>query len=144
MFNLSGELIGIVNAKYSSTGVEGLGFAIPIDKAYEVACELIEYGYIQNIPDDGLTLTNYSSSLYVISSKYQTDLQPRISRYGRYIYCIIISVEGIAVSSVSEYKAAIADCKIGDTITIQYVYNGAYYTTSITLQKKTPSYISGN
>lgn len=33
LFNMAGELIGVVNAKYKATGVEGLGFAIPIDTA---------------------------------------------------------------------------------------------------------------
>lgn len=35
LFNRAGELIGIVNAKQSDTGIEGLGFAIPIDIAWE-------------------------------------------------------------------------------------------------------------
>lgn len=35
LFNRAGELIGIVNAKQSNTGIEGLGFAIPIDIAWE-------------------------------------------------------------------------------------------------------------
>ena len=37
LFNRAGELIGIVNAKQSDTGIEGLGFAIPIDIAWETA-----------------------------------------------------------------------------------------------------------
>lgn len=32
LFNTKGALIGIVNAKYSSSGIEGLGFAIPINQ----------------------------------------------------------------------------------------------------------------
>ena len=36
LFNAKGELIGIVNAKYSSSEAEGLGFAIPVDTAYEI------------------------------------------------------------------------------------------------------------
>ena len=35
LFNMSGELIGIVNAKQSDTGIEGLGFAIPISVVNE-------------------------------------------------------------------------------------------------------------
>ena len=33
LFNMAGELIGVVNAKYKASGVEGLGFAIPVDTA---------------------------------------------------------------------------------------------------------------
>ncbi len=44
LFNMSGELIGIVNAKSSGTGIEGLGFAIPSNDAYAKAKEIIEAG----------------------------------------------------------------------------------------------------
>ena len=152
MFNLKGELVGIVNAKYSSTGVEGLGFAIPIDKAYEVACELIQYRYVRGVPDDGLTLAtkmyysdyrayiyggSYNTALYVTESNYKPELK------GKYI----VSVNNIEVKSAAEYKAAIADCKVGDTITIQYVSqigSNNRYTTTIILQEKVPSYIFSN
>ena len=46
LFNHSGELIGIVNAKQAETGVEGLGFAIPIDIAWETVLEIAD----KNIP----------------------------------------------------------------------------------------------
>lgn len=150
MFNLKGELVGVVNAKYSSTGVEGLGFAIPIDKAYEVACELIQYQYVRGVPDDGLTLatkmyyTDYRA--YIYGGSYNTALQVTASKYnntlvGKYI----VSVNNIEVKSAAEYKAAIADCKVGDTLNIQYVSqigSNNRYTTTITLQEKIPSYIS--
>ena len=42
LFNCSGELIGVVNAKRSETGIEGLGFAIPMDKAWEVVLEIVQ------------------------------------------------------------------------------------------------------
>lgn len=46
LFNARGEVIGIVTAKYASAGVEGLGFALPIDEAMLLAQELIENGYV--------------------------------------------------------------------------------------------------
>ena len=44
LFNDQGELIGIVNAKSSGSNIEGLGFAIPIDRAKDVITNLIENG----------------------------------------------------------------------------------------------------
>ncbi len=41
LFDSNGLLIGIVNAKVSATGVEGLGFAIPINTATKIANEII-------------------------------------------------------------------------------------------------------
>ncbi|MBQ9132104.1 MAG: trypsin-like peptidase domain-containing protein, partial [Clostridia bacterium] len=55
LFNLDGKLIGIVNAKYASEGVEGLAFAIPIDSAFLVEQDLIRYGYVRGVVDDGLS-----------------------------------------------------------------------------------------
>ena len=46
LFNMNGELVGIVNAKSSSSDAEGLGFAIPINAAIKVAQELLENGYV--------------------------------------------------------------------------------------------------
>ncbi len=42
LFNSAGALIGIVNAKYSSTGIEGLGFAIPANQAREIVDSILE------------------------------------------------------------------------------------------------------
>ena len=49
LFNDRGELIGIVNAKSSGNNIEGLGFAIPIDRAKDVIENLIENGYVKGV-----------------------------------------------------------------------------------------------
>ena len=55
LFNMNGELVGIVNAKSSSSDAEGLGFAIPINDAIKVAQELLENGYVTGRPYLGIT-----------------------------------------------------------------------------------------
>ena len=52
LFDASGRLIGIVNAKYSQSGVEGLGFAIPINTAMKSAQDLIDVGAGHSGPAD--------------------------------------------------------------------------------------------
>lgn len=42
LFNMSGELIGVVNAKKGGTNIEGLGFAIPSNRAKEIAEKIID------------------------------------------------------------------------------------------------------
>lgn len=126
LFNLKGELIGIVNAKYAESGVEGLAFAIPIDTAYEVEKDLIQYGYVQGVPDIGITFlevnqSNYqyyrlkykltSVGLYVVSSRHCTELKNRDR---------ILTVNGTAVATEAEYEAAVAGLKAGDTLTLTY------------------------
>jgi len=46
VYNAQGQVVGMVTAKYSSSGVEGLGFAIPIEDALNIATQLLEKGYV--------------------------------------------------------------------------------------------------
>ena len=96
VYNDKGEVIGIVSAKYSSTGVEGLGFAIPIDDALVIVSDLIENGYVTGKPYFGITVSSITSS------------------YAQY-YGL---VEGALVESVDETScAAAAGLEPGDIIT---------------------------
>ena len=49
LFNNQGQLIGIVSAKYSATGVEGLGFAIPSNTVRTIVTDLIKNGYVSGV-----------------------------------------------------------------------------------------------
>lgn len=46
LFNISGELIGINSQKIGGEIVEGVGFAIPIDSAYQISNTLLDKGYL--------------------------------------------------------------------------------------------------
>ncbi|MBQ7172866.1 MAG: trypsin-like peptidase domain-containing protein [Clostridia bacterium] len=146
LFNLRGELIGIVNAKYASSGIEGLAFAIPVDSAFVVEQDLIQYGYVRGVIDDGLTTVDVTESmlssyryrygitkagLYVVESKYATDLQNKDR---------IVSINGKAVNTTDEWNSYLKEnCKVGDTISILYEHNGKEYTTHLTLREYVPS-----
>ena len=47
LFNASGSLIGIVNAKANSSGSEGLGFAIPVNSVKQIISDLMVHGYVR-------------------------------------------------------------------------------------------------
>ena len=57
MFNMAGQLVGVVNAKYASEEIEGIGFAIPIDIATEIIEDLINYGYVKGRTNHGFKIT---------------------------------------------------------------------------------------
>lgn len=69
LFNQYGEVIGIVNAKYSSSSsmysseasIEGIGFAIPINDVQDVLSDLMKYGYVTGKPYLGITVSTVSS-----------------------------------------------------------------------------------
>ena len=84
---MKGELIGVVNAKYSSSGIEGLGFAIPSKEVIRVVTELLNnskydiannvwsYGYVTGDYEFGFEISYYagqfnqSGSLYISTVK---------------------------------------------------------------------------
>ena len=60
--NSNGEVIGVISAKISSTGVEGMGFAIPIENAIEKAEGIIN-GDESEYPNIGIQYVNVSTAL---------------------------------------------------------------------------------
>jgi serine protease Do len=61
VFNSRGEVVGIITAKYSESGIEGLGFAIPINDAIKIANDLMQYGYVKGRPYFGITVSTAST-----------------------------------------------------------------------------------
>lgn len=62
LFNEYGEIIGLVVAKSSGLGIEGLGFAIPINTAKHVAMQLLENGYVKGRPQIGIEMVDLTSA----------------------------------------------------------------------------------
>lgn len=149
LFNMRGQLIGVVNAKHSATGVEGLSFAIPIDIAYQVETDLIAYGYVRGIVDSGLETLDVTSDelyryrylygieevgVYVVGSAYCPDLKNKDR---------IVSVNGVAVNTTAEWQAVLESAKVGDTVTVRAVRNGNEFTVSWELREYVPEKSSG-
>ncbi len=144
LFNLDGQLIGIVNAKYSASGVEGLAFAIPIDSAYEVETQLIQYGYVRGVIDHGLTLLEVNRSnamqayywyniktegVYIFSSEHSAELK-QLDR--------ILRVGDKSVSTEAEVKEAFSKYKVGDRVELTVDRNGTSITVTLVLQEYIP------
>lgn len=71
--NSNGEVIGVVNAKISSSGVEGIGFAIPIEEAVEKAEQLIN-GEDSEYPYLGVSMLDVETAIsYPTYKKYLSD-----------------------------------------------------------------------
>jgi serine protease Do len=83
IFDNSGLLIGIVNAKTMGEGIEGLGFAIPIDTASELAMTLIETANASDNPYGGLGYIPGKFMLGILSQT-QSDYTVLISEVYNY------------------------------------------------------------
>lgn len=123
LFDRYGRLIGIVNAKQSSEGVEGLGFAIPIDLVFASIVEIIDYGYIRGRACLNLEYTeitsvseayyyygNQSTGVYIQSSNYSG---ADIAAGDR-----IVTVNGIEISAESDLYSVLSTLTPGDEVTL--------------------------
>ncbi len=129
LFNLAGELVGIVNAKSSGSGIEGLGFAIPSNMASQVVEQLINYGYVRGRVSLGITYMDISDSytammyrvntlgVYILESEHNENLK---------IGDRVTAVDGVEVTYGKDIKAALKDHKVGDKIILTVVRDGKY------------------
>ena len=140
LFNANGELIGVVNAKSSYSEAEGIGFAIPINTAMDIAQQLIENGSVAR-PVLGVSILDISDA--------STAQQYGVSTPGVYVANVtkgggaeaagvqagdrIIAIDDTAVSSTSVVKSYLADKEVGDTVSLQVERDGKVLTLNVTL-----------
>ena len=144
LFNMNGELIGIVNAKSSSSDAEGLGFAIPINDAIKVAQDLLENGYVTGRPYMGIT--------YLAVNDAQTAAQLGVNAYGIYVVDVvsggpadkaglkagdrIVSIDNTEVAQKTDLGTLMQEHSAGDTLSITVARDGQMQTVSLTLGEK--------
>lgn len=117
LLNLRGQVIGIVSAKSSGVSVEGLGFAIPSNRASRVISQLIEDGYVKGRAVMGVQVTTMQeddnkTSVYVNS----VNAGSAAERAGIKDGDIIRSANGSIVTTVAELKAIIDALSPGDRL----------------------------
>ena len=147
LFNMNGELIGLVNAKSSSSDAEGLGFAIPINDAIQVAQDLLENGYVSGRPYMGIT--------YIAVTDAQTAAQLNVNAYGVYVVDVvqggpadkaglkagdrIVSIDGNEIAQKDDLGTLMQQHTAGDTLSITVARDGQMQTVSLTLGEKNAS-----
>ena len=145
LFNKYGEVIGIVSAKYTSSGsgdsVEGLGFAIPINDVIAMIEDIMANGYVANKPYLGITAGTFDINMIpncVVSEGvyiYSVEANSAASKAGLLAGDIIVSVDGKAVATMNDLTALKKDYSSGDTVTIEYYRSNQRYTTELTFDR---------
>lgn len=140
LFDANGNLIGIVNAKQSDTGIEGLGFAIPISDVTNVIDDLISNGKVTSRPVLNVSLQDITDSYFNYNSLdpgvYVVQIVPGGTadaggvKYGDKI----ISFDGEEISSSSDVRNILKRHKIGDEVEIVVERDGQQQTLKLTLQ----------
>lgn len=131
LVNADGEVMGINSAKYAGNGVEGIGFAIPINTAKPILQGLVEHGSIarpylgvriideesfkkKNASDKDSIGIDFHGGVYIDSMFRNSPAHKAGLRPGD----IILKVNGKKVSKSTELQQAIKDSKVGETISV--------------------------
>jgi len=152
LLNMNGEVIGINSAKYSSTGVEGMGYAIPISNAMDIINDLMnretrtiveasERGYLGISAID--TTSSYANIYGIPNGVCVQEVEEGspADKAGIQKYDIITKFDGVKVSSMVELKDLMQYYKAGETVTVtlEYAQGRNQYVESevtVTLEEK--------
>lgn len=142
LVNADGEVIGINSAKLATNGVEGMGFAIPINTVQTIINELMEKGYVAR-PYLGVTIfdkqtaARYGYSLSIERGVYvfQIAIGGPADKAGLQRGDILLSIDDKDVNSVAEVRNDIAARKVGDKIKLKYDRDGKEHTIEVALEE---------
>lgn len=155
LFNQYGQLVGIVVAKSSGSDVEGLGFAIPINKAANVSQQLMTSGYVKGHVTTGMSYVDMSQQqgqqsiedffsggmmqqnpggVYIQEVKGKNAKLAGF-RSGDMVY----SVDGEQIDSMDTLSAIITSHKVGDKVKYVVIRDNVKKEITLKLTEKTSS-----
>lgn len=150
VFNVYGQVIGVVTAKYTLYGMEGLGFAIPMNDACRIVRDLVDKGYVTGKAYLGLQLAEVSPG----AARYYDMVQ------GVYIYSveegscaqeaglapgdIITAIGDVAVTTSSELVAQVRQYRAGDSAELTVWRDQEYRTVTVVFDEALPGEPSGS
>ena len=124
LFDMAGNLIGIVNAKSSGDNVDGLGFAIPINTAIEVANDLLENGYVSGRLGFGAVISDAVSNSVIyamvtspngVTGTY-TDNNGKTQTFTFEENDIVLKVGNAEVSGAASLISILSEYNAGDKV----------------------------
>lgn len=138
VFNDRGQVIGLVDAKYAAEGVEGLGFAVPINQVMDVAEDLISYGYVTGRPYFGISASSARVDRgYAVDGARVESVDPGSCSdiAGLRVGDIITSIDGKTITSASDLISEKNNYKAGDTAELGVWRTGEALTLTITFDE---------
>ena len=146
LYNAEGKVIGIVTAKYSSTGVEGLSFAIPINDAIDIANDLITNGYVTGKAYLGANIDSRYDSVYANYSNrpegayvFSVESGSCAEKCGLAAGDIITKLGGNEVKDFNDLDSAIRSFKAGESAEITVYRKGGYKTLHVVFDESKPN-----
>jgi len=148
LVNIYGQVIGINTLKISQEGIEGLGFAIPINDVKTIVAQLMQYGqlkrpYLGIAPYDLTNVPRYhwKETLNLPDSvKAGVVIRDEVTRFspagqaGLRMYDVIVKLDGKEINNAAQLRKYLTlNKKPGDKIEITYYRDGFLKTTTATL-----------
>ena len=147
LFNMYGEVVGITNAKYSSSSsgasIDNIGFAIPVDDIRDIVDSIITNGYIVK-PYIGVSVSTVSSEAtgYGLpggASVQQIAEGSPAEKAGLQVNDIITAVNGTQISSSSELVEIVGNCAPGDELMLSVYRQGETLELTLTVGEQSKS-----
>lgn len=143
LINCYGQVVGINTMKIgtftNSSGVEGIGFAIPSTTVKEIVDQLITQGYVSGRPTLGITgdsLSIFYQHYYQLPSGLNiTHVDKDSDAYEKGIVQgdILISLNDTRITTMNDLKHVVSGMNVGDTLTAVIYRGGQQYSVSLTL-----------
>lgn len=141
LVNSKGQVIGINTLKVAATGVEGMGFAIPINAAKPIYEQLIQYNKVKrpyigisgrDLDETTAKRNNLVEGIYVAS----VDEYSAAEKAGIKPGDVIIKADGKEIKTMNELNEIKNTHNIGETMTVTVNRNGQEKEITITLQEQ--------
>ena len=138
LINSKGQVIGINTLKLSGSGVEGIGFAIPINSTKEIYQQLITDGKVKrpyigisgrDIDENTAKQYNLVVGVYVVSVEQFSAAE----KSGIKSYDIITEIDGKEIKNMDELNEIKNSHKIGDKLTLKIYRDKEYKDIEIEL-----------
>ena len=138
LVNSEGKVIGINTLKLEGTGIEGLGFAIPINSTTDITSQLIEYSKVKRpyIGLTGMDLDEETAQKYnLVPGVYVKSIEDFSSaeKAGIKPCDVIIEADGTKISTMDDLNKIKNSHKIGDEMKIKVNRDGQERELTITL-----------
>ncbi len=141
LVNSKGQVIGINTLKVSATGVEGMGFAIPINSAKPIYEQLIQYNKVKrpyigisgrDLDSKTASRNNLVEGIYVVSVEEYSAAEEAGIKAGD----VIVKADGQEVKTMTELNTVKNKHSIGDEMTITINRKGQEKELKLTLKEQ--------
>jgi len=146
VYNARGEVVGIVTAKYKSSGVEGIGFAIPIGDAAAIAQDLLTTGYVTGKAHLGVSVNSKYNEMYAQYYGWpvgayidSVDRGSSAESAGIQAGDIITRIDGAAIRSYDDLRSAVKHHAAGETVTIELYRGDENRSVTVTFDEERPA-----